>query len=130
MDFNALKSRLKAIKPMHWLILFIFVCVAATLIIKESPKVVSSAEEDKISAILSAIEGAGETRIAVYYQSPEAADAFSKAPAAVPKGAVIVSESAGDIFVRLNLIRATRALLGLKEDAVEVFSMTQGIKKE
>jgi hypothetical protein len=115
---NAFLLRLKTIKPMQWLILFIFLCVAATFILKESPEAASSAEEARISAILCAIDGAGETRIAVYYEND------------TPIGAVVVSEGANDIGVRLNLIRAVRTLLGLNQEAVEVFSMRQTTKKE
>ncbi len=131
MEFNSFFKSLKAIKPMQWLMLFIFLCVGLSLVLNQTPASHSSDEEVRISAILSAIDGAGKTQIAVFYQtSDEAKTSLSQtAQSAVPVGAVIVSEGASDIGVRLNLIRATRTLLGLSEDAVEVFSMSPG-KKE
>lgn len=77
-------------------------------------------EETRISATLSRIAGAGETRVSIYYaQAPSAFGASSQTPI----GAVIVAQGAGDIGVKIQLIRAAETLLGLSPNSVEVFSM-------
>lgn len=131
MESKALIQRLKAIKPAHWLILFIFTCVAASLLLNTAPESGLSGDEKRLSAILSAIEGAGKTEAMLYYRQTEDAQGVfaSGAKNPAPVGAIIVSEGAGDIAVRLNLIRAARTLLGLPEGAVEVFIM-ESPKKE
>lgn len=77
-------------------------------------------EEKRISATLSRIAGAGETRVAVFYA--QASSAFGGG-SREPVGAVIVAAGAGDVGVRLNLIRAAETLLGLSAGQVEVFPM-------
>lgn len=125
MEFKSLIEKIKTVKPMQWLVLFVFLCVCVSMMLKDVETSVASQEEKRIAAILSAIEGAGKTEVALYYrQANDTQSVFSSGTApASPIGAVIVSEGAGDITVRLSLIRAVRTLLGLSEDAVEVFTM-------
>lgn len=62
--------------------------------------------------------------VALYY--PKAEQSLwgeDKAYAAAPVGAVVVAQGAGDIGVRLRLARAVQTLLGVPQDAVEVFVM-------
>lgn len=80
-----------------------------------------TAEERRIASVLSAIHGAGKVEAALFYA---ASGGLSQAE--TPVGAVIVAQGAGDMAVRLNLIRAVRTLLSLPEAAVDVFIMEEG----
>lgn len=82
-------------------------------------------QEQRIAEVLSTMAGAGRVEVALYYAQPETSS-FSTAEQAAPTGALVVAEGAGDLAVRLNLIRAVRALLGLPENAVDVFVMEEG----
>ena len=86
-----------------------------------------SRDEKRIAEVLSAIAGAGKVEVAIF--SLEETAAFgSSASVSAPVGAVIVAEGAEDIGVRLQLIRAAKTLLGLEENAVDVFVMEEGRK--
>lgn len=82
----------------------------------------ASQEEKRIAEVLSAIEGAGRVEVALFFG--QSAGAFGASTA--PTGAVVVAQGAGDMAVRLRLIRAARTLLGLPEAAVDVFVMEEG----
>ena len=79
-------------------------------------------EEQRIAQVLSAMAGAGRVEVALYYAQQET-DVFASSAASAPTGALVVAEGADDMAVRLNLIRAVRTLLGLPENAVDVFVM-------
>ena len=81
----------------------------------------ASAQEKRMAEVLSAMEGAGRVEVALFYA--QSSGGFSAAANAVPTGALVVAEGAGDMGVRLSLIRAVRTLLGLPENAVDVFVM-------
>lgn len=81
--------------------------------------------EKRIAEVLGAIHGAGQVEVALFYTAEESA-AFSSSANAKPTGAVIVAQGAADMQVRLQLIRAVRTLLGLDENAVDVFVMEEG----
>lgn len=104
------------------LLLALLMCLAGMglfpLLTGESRDAMTS-EEKRISAALSRIEGAGETRVAIYYAGGDSVFSGSRN---VPSGAIIVSAGARDLTVRLNLMRAAQTLLGLGSDAVEVFA--------
>ena len=104
--------------------LWIFGVAAAVLLAlmmaETSSEDTASQQERRIADVLSAMAGAGRVEVALYYA--QETDAFST-PAGVPTGAVVVAEGADDITVRLELIRAVRTLLGLPENAVDVFVM-------
>ncbi len=85
----------------------------------------ASQEERRIAEVLSAITGAGKVEVALFYEKAQA-DGFGGAEAQKPTGAVVVAQGAGDMAVRLSLIRAVRTLLGLPESAVDVFVMEEG----
>ena len=74
-----------------------------------------STQEKRIAAVLSAMEGAGKVEVALFYGGE----------GTQPTGAVVVAQGAGDLAVRLRLIRAARTLLGLPETAVDVFEMEE-----
>lgn len=84
-----------------------------------------SREERRMAQVLSAIAGAGDVEVALFY-STERQDPFAAGTGATPTGAVVVAQGAGDVAVRLQLIRAARTLLGLPENAVDVFVMEEG----
>ena len=84
-----------------------------------------SAAERRIAEVLSAIDGAGRVEVALFYAKEEN-EPFAAASAARPTGAVVVAQGAEDMQVRLQLIRAVRTLLGLAENAVDVFVMEEG----
>ena len=90
----------------------------AVLLIGSTDSNGATTQERRIAQVLSAMEGAGKVEVALYFSQQ---DSFSAS--AAPAGAVIVAQGAEDLAVRLNLIRAVRTLLGLSEQAVDVFLM-------
>lgn len=84
-----------------------------------------SQQEQRIAEVLSAMAGAGKVEVALYYGQQEQG-VFSSEGTGVPTGAVVVAQGADDLNVRLKLIRAMRTLLGLSENAVDVFVMEEG----
>ncbi|MBE5778461.1 MAG: hypothetical protein E7331_03920 [Clostridiales bacterium] len=78
-------------------------------------------EEQRIARVLSAMDGAGQVKVALFYAKE--AGSFAGDGAGQPTGAVVVAQGAGSMEVRLNLVRAVRTLLNLEEDAVDVFLM-------
>ncbi|MBR6186527.1 MAG: hypothetical protein IKQ41_09735 [Clostridia bacterium] len=118
---KSLLEKLKGWKGGVW-VLVLLACAAACLLLPgggaSGPGMTE--EEQRISATLSQISGAGQTRVSIYYA--RAASAFS-GEGQSPVGAVIVSQGARDVGVRLRLMRAAQTLLGLQPGEVEVFSM-------
>ena len=119
-----MRKWLEAVKGMKggvWLLL-IAVCAAALLLMPGSStgKTGMTEEEQRYSATLSRIAGAGEVRISIAYA--QTASSFGSA-SRHPTGAVIVAQGAGSVAVRLELLRAAEALLGLSAQEVEVFAM-------
>ena len=114
-------DKLKTMKSAPWLLALL--CCAAALLLwpAGSGKPASMTEEEqRVSATLSGIAGAGEVRVSIYYA--QEASAFGGGSRA-PVGAVIVARGAGDLSVRLNLLRAAETLLGLDANQVDVFLM-------
>lgn len=118
-----MKRWLEAVKGMKggvWLLL-IAACAAALLLPgSSSGKTGMTEEEQRYSATLSRIAGAGEVRISIAYA--QSASSFGSG-SRQPTGAVIVAQGAGNVAVRLELLRAAEALLGLTAQEVEVFAM-------
>ena len=118
-----MKKWLEAVKGMKsgvWLLL-IAVCGLALLLPSSSQvKANMTEEEQRYSATLSRIAGAGEVRISIAYA--QSASSFGSGNRR-PTGAVIVAQGAGSVAVRLELLRAAEALLGLSTQEVEVFAM-------
>ena len=73
-------------------------------------------EEARLARVLSAMEGAGQVEVAVFYGVEDAA----------PCGAVIVAEGADSVTVRLQLTRAVCTLLGLEAEQVDIFKLGGG----
>lgn len=78
--------------------------------------------ERRMAEVLGAIAGAGKVEVALFY-APSGAYGEEEG---VPTGAVVVAQGAADLGVKLDLIRAVRTLLGLPENAVDVFVMEEG----
>ena len=77
-------------------------------------------QEQRITAALSRIQGAGETQIVIY--TPESGT-FGEI--ASPSGAVIVSQGAHDLTVQLRLMLAAQTLLDLESDCIQIFPMEE-----
>ncbi len=118
-------EKIKNVRAGPW-VLLAGLCAAAYLLFTVNPLAGNTAasmteEEQRLSATLSSIAGAGEIRVSIYYA--QAASAFGGTGERTPIGAVIVAQGAGDVGVRLNLLRAAETLLGLSASQVEVFPM-------
>lgn len=95
-----------------WLMLALAGCILMCLLLGNmEPSAPRTDEEARLARVLSAMAGAGEVEVAVFYQSETA----------VPCGAVIVAQGADDAGVRIQLTRAVCTLLGLEPAQVDVF---------
>lgn len=115
-------EKARALKGAPW-VGAVLLCAAALLLLPLPGKQAASGmteEEQRISAALGRISGAGETYVTLYYA--QAASAFGAADR-TPVGAVIVARGAGNVAVRLKLAQAAETLLGLSASQVEVFAM-------
>lgn len=114
-------DRLKGIKTAPWLLAAVC-CALALLLIPGtgSPGAGMTEEEQRVSVTLSQIAGAGKTRVSIFY-APEA-PAFGSGGRR-PVGALVVAQGAGDVEVKINLLRAAETLLGLSAGQVDVFLM-------
>ena len=104
-----------------WLALALAV-LACVLMLGGEGKTDASQTERRVAEVLSAISGAGKVEVALFYTRSSSYGDETGAPT----GAVVVAEGAGNLGVRLDLIRAARTLLGLPENAVDVFVMEEG----
>ena len=115
-------DKIKGTKGGLWIVL-LMICAAALLLFPGTEKrssIAMTEEEQRVSATLSRIAGAGEVRVSIYYA--QEASSFGSS-AKTPVGAVIVAQGANQVAVRLNLIRAAETLLGLSAREVDVFAM-------
>lgn len=112
MSLLRLKERLR---KDGWLVLSLAGCILLCLILglMEPSSTGQTAEEARLSRVLSAMAGAGSVEVAVFYQEETS----------VPCGAVIVAQGADDVGVRLQLTRAVCTLLGLEASQVDVFKL-------
>ena len=121
-----MKSWLNGLKSMkNWPWLLALLCCAAALLLLPAGGTNTAGmteEEQRISTTLGEIAGAGDVRVSIYYA--QEASAFGNGNR-TPVGAVVVAEGAGDIAVRLNLLRAVETLLGLEAQRVDVFLMEE-----
>lgn len=96
------------LKKDGWILVSLLFCVALCLMLGTQGESAST-EESRISRVLSAIDGAGTVEVAVYYED------------AVPCGAVVVAEGAGDVAVQLRLLSAVTTLLGIDQGRIAVY---------
>ena len=118
-----MKKWLETVRGMKggvWLLLIAVCALALLLPSSSSGKTGMTEEEQRYCATLSRIAGAGEVRISIAYA--QTASSFGSGNRQ-PTGAVIVAQGADSVAVRLELLRAAEALLGLSAQAVEVFAM-------
>ena len=117
-------DKIRGIKGGVWMLAAACCALAALLLPLSAPADPGgmTEEEQRLSATLSRIAGAGETRISLF--CAQTASAFGGGDRAI-MGAVIVSRGANDPGVRLALSRAAEALLGLDARQVEVFPMEE-----
>lgn len=101
--------------------LWVATAALAALLLMYGGNEQSLSEEGRIAQVLGTIAGAGKVEVALFY-APKEQSGFSQ-EAGPPTGAVVVAQGADDWEVRLQLIRAVRTLLGLPEEAVDVFVM-------
>lgn len=111
-------------KTTIWLLLAVG-AMAAALLLGSAETDAATQTEQRIAEVLSAIHGAGQVEVALFY-TPDEAASFAAPVSSRPTGAVVVAQGASDMQVRLQLIRAVRTLLGLPENAVDVFVMEEG----
>lgn len=120
---NKLLEKLKTGKALPFLLTLSILCAGVFLLMPSSPSSTAMTEEEsRISRTLSAIEGAGETRIVLHYREESSALSAGRK---MPDGAVIVSRGAGNIAVHLRLMEAAQALLGLDPGSIAVFPMEE-----
>ncbi|MDD3412128.1 MAG: hypothetical protein PHY12_15090 [Eubacteriales bacterium] len=115
---KALWERLRS-RPLL-LVMGIVVAALLWMAFSQGQSTGASHEEKRIADVLSAMSGAGRVEVALYYEQADGLSGQSK-----PCGAVAVAQGADDMQVRLRLIRALRTLLGLPENAVDVFAMKE-----
>ena len=111
--WRGLKEKLRGARGLEWLLLLIAACVAALVLTRGGSDAGAQPTEleARLERVLSAVEGAGDVRAMV----TEEGGAVS--------GVVIVAAGAEDISVRLSLMQAARALLGIGLDQIEVIQM-------
>ena len=96
------------LKKDGWILAALCFCVVVCLLLGAQQETAST-EESRISRVLSAIQGAGDVEVAVYYED------------AVPCGAVVVAQGATDIAVQLRLASAVTTLLGIDANRVAIY---------
>lgn len=94
-----------------WLVaaLLLVVALCLALGVSENSPSAQTADEARLSRVLSAMAGAGAVDVAVYYDE------------AVPCGAVVIADGAADPAVRIRLAGAVTTLLGLDASRVAVY---------
>ena len=91
-----------------WILAALMVCAMLCLLLGTQSET-DATEESRISRVLSAIQGAGDVKVAVYYKD------------AVPCGAVVVAQGAQDVAVQLRLASAVTTLLGIDQNRVAIY---------
>lgn len=106
-----------------WLLMALAAAVILCLTMNgmESLPAGQTEEEARLARVLSAMEGAGNVEVAVFYEPVQGKDASTQ-----PCGVVVVAQGADDIAVRLRLTRAVCTLLGVDAEQVEVFPSEGG----
>lgn len=98
-----------------WLMAALALCVMLCLTLTSAGGTEATSTETQLRCVLSAMEGAGEVEVAVYYDSQ-----------AVPCGALVVADGASSVSVHLRLTSAVSTLLGLDPACVAVYPRQGG----
>ncbi len=132
MNVRALWAKLRGIRHLEWILLMVLVGVAGSIFMQASgaPRAGAgqTALENRLSQVLSAVEGAGRVEVIIHMAIPESAavqvGAFGEPAQGKaeerPGGVIVVAEGADQLSVRLALARAVQTLLDLPASAVEV----------
>ena len=96
------------LKKDGWILVAIIFCATLCLMLSMQEERASEGEE-RISRILSTINGAGNVDVAVYYEN------------STPCGAVIVADGAADVLVQLRLTSAVSTLLGIEQTRIAIY---------
>lgn len=94
-----------------WLVAALALVVALCLMLgaSEGTRATQTADEARLCRVLSVMAGAGAVDVAIYYDG------------AVPCGAVVVADGAGNAAVRIQLAGAVTTLLGLDLNRVAIY---------
>lgn len=95
------------------LVLAVLLCLGLGMMENVSPA--QNDEEARLSHVLSAMRGAGQVEVMIHYDAD-----------ALPCGAVIVADGAGDAAVRIQLAGAVTTLLGLDTERIAVYERKGG----
>ena len=111
--WRGLREKLRGARGLEWLLLLIAACVAALVLTRGGSDAGAQPTEleARLERVLSAVEGAGEVRAMVAEED------------GAVTGVVIVATGAEDVGVRLSLMQAARALLGVDMERIEVIQM-------
>lgn len=114
-------ERKKDAKPVQWLLLLPALALLLCSFIPRSTENASgmNADEQRIAAALSRIEGAGDTYVVIYTRDSSLYGASS------PTGVLILARGAGDIAVQLRLSLAAQTLLKLPADSILIYPMEE-----
>lgn len=122
-------QKLKSIKHAEW-ILLLFAAGMLVLYFSSGGVQAQDTAEQRLSKVLSRIEGAGSVHVFISYDDiQESTYAFSLSAGANGsetgkiKGVVIVASGAGDTAVKLKLAEAARTALGVDASCVSVYKM-------
>lgn len=91
-----------------WILAAALFCVILCLMLG-TQEATDASDEARISRVLSDIGGAGHVEVAIYYED------------ALPCGAVVVADGAGDAAVQIRLVSAVKTLLGIDQGRIAVF---------
>ena len=99
-------------RPIAIIAIVAAICLIALSAVDKNPTAVEAASgesalEARLGVILSSIDGVGD----------------AKAMINADEGVLVVARGADDIAVRLEIIRAVKALLGIDSDRIEVLAM-------
>lgn len=111
---SGLLQRLRSARHLEWLLLAACACLVALALWPRSSGVEQAQAtqlEARLERVLASVEGAGAVRAMITERDGEVL------------GVLVVAEGAADVGVRLELLRATRALLDVELSRIEVVEM-------
>lgn len=136
---KSLRDQLKRVKGAEWAVLLLVLGLAGSLLLSSGQTLFGSAPgetadasadalEARLSRVLSSMEGAGAVEVVIHYAKPVAAQtnwlgSTANEETQEPIGALIIAQGAGDLQVRLELLRAVETLLQLDAGSVEILKM-------
>lgn len=98
-----------------WLLAALALCVVICLLMGSSGNIEANDTQAQLCRVLSAMEGAGNVEVALYYGADSA-----------PCGALVVADGATAVAVQLRLTNAVATLLSLDPDSVAVYPRQGG----